>query len=137
LIAAGTLQPAPDYAFEGEIRSPIAFTYVALRQKRQAFLTYRYTPHWTFWNPSTGVLTTAPTQIDYAVSVRISGVQAKALGLGKKPLRLPVPDLQRVLTAHPAMRAAIESVIDIDVRRRDGAARRANGIPGPTPDDWL
>jgi hypothetical protein len=35
------------------------------------------------------------------------------------------------------MRDTIECLIDIDVRRRDGIARRTNGIPGPTPDNWL
>ena len=129
--------PAPEYAFEGEIRSPIAFTYAHVRQQRQALLFYRYTPHWTFWSPSTGLLTTALTKIEYALSVRVSAVQAKAIGLGKGPIRLPVPDLQAALTAHPTMRDTIECLIDIDVRRRDGIARRTNGIPGPTPDNWL
>jgi hypothetical protein len=128
---------APEYAFEGEIRSPIAFTYTSIRQQRQAVLVYRYTPHWTYWSPSTGLLTTAPTRIEYALSVRISAAQAKAAGLGKGPIRLPVLDLQAALTAHPTMRDMIECLVDIDVRRRDGIARRANDIPGPTPDNWL
>ena len=128
---------APEYAFEGEIRSPIAFTYTSIRQQRQAFLVYRYTPNWTFWSPSTGLLTTAPTKIEYALSVRISTAQAKAAGLGMGPIRLPVLDLQAALTAHLTMRDTIEFVIDVDVRRRDGIARRANGVPGPTPDNWL
>ena len=128
---------APEYAFEGEIRSPIAFTYTSIRQQRQAFLTYRYTPFWTFWSPTTGLLTTAPTQIEYALSVRISAAQAKAAGLGKEPIRLSVPDLQAALIAHPTMRDTIEFVIAVDARRRDGIARRANGVPGPTPDNWL
>jgi hypothetical protein len=128
---------APEYAFEGEIRSPIAFTYAHIRQQRQAFLVYRYTPHWTFWSASTGLLTTAPTKIEYALSVRISAVQAKAAGLGKGPIQIPIPDLQRILTTHPTMRDTIECLIDIDVRRRDGIARRANGVPGLTPDNWL
>jgi hypothetical protein len=129
--------PAPEYAFEGEIRSPIAFTYTSIRQQRQAYLVYRYTPSWTFWSPSTGFLTTAPTRIEYTLSVRISAAQAKAAGLGKGPIWLPAPDLQAALTAHPTMRDTIEFVIDVDVRRRDGIARRANGVPGPTPDNWL
>jgi hypothetical protein len=128
---------APEYAFEGKIRSPIAFTYTSIRQQRQALLFYRYTPHWTFWSPITGLLTTAPTRIEYALSVCISAAQAKAIGLGKGPIQLPVPDLQRILTAHPTMRDMIECLVDIDVRRRDGIARRANDIPGHTPDNWL
>lgn len=129
--------PAPEYAFEGEIEAPVALTLFSKRQVRRSFIIYRYTPHWPFWNPATGVLTALPTKITYRLRIRIPKGQASAAGLGKAPVLFETPDLLTVLTAQQGMRDAIEHMIEVDVRRRDGIARRENDVAGPMPDDWL
>jgi hypothetical protein len=129
--------PAPEYAFEGEIEAPLALTLLGKRQVRRAFIAYHYTPHWPFWDPATGVLTGLPTKIAYQLRIRIPRGQASAAGLGNKPVHLETLDLLAVLTAQPGMRDLIEHMIEVDVRRRDGIARRENDVAGSMPDDWL
>jgi hypothetical protein len=130
-------EPAPEYAFEGEIEAPLALTLFGKRQVRRAFIAYLCTPHWPFWDPTTGLLTVLPTKIAYRLRIRIPKGQAAAAGLGSKPIHLETLDLLAILTAQPGMRDLIEHMIEVDVRRRDGIARRENGVAGPMPDDWL
>jgi hypothetical protein len=129
--------PAPEYAFEGEIEAPLALTLFGKRQVRRAFISYLCTPHWPFWDPTTGLLAALPTKIAYQLRIRIPKGQAAAAGLGSKPVQLETLDLLAVLTAQPGMRDLIEHMIEVDVRRRDGIARRENDVAGPMPDDWL
>ena len=129
--------PAPEYAFEGEIEAPLALTLFGKRQVRRAFIAYSFTPHWSFWDPASGILTALPPRIAYRLRIRIPKGQASAAGLGNAPAHLETLDLLTVLTAQPGMRDLIEHMIEVDVRRRDGIARRENDVAGPMPDDWL
>jgi len=121
----------------GEIALPLAITCLYVRQARRGFVAYRYTPRWPYYHVSSGLKRLDPPILDYALGLVLPARQARFMGIGTGPVRVDLPGLLAVMRAHPAMRAAVECAIDRDVRRRDGAARRAHGLTGPMPDDWL
>ena len=124
-------------AFVGEIVLPVAISCLYVRHARRGFITYRYTPRWPTYHIASGALQCDPPVLDYAFGLVLPARQARFMGLGKGPARIEMPGLLGVMRTHPAMRAAVECAIDIDVRRRDAAVRRAHGFTGPMPDDWL
>jgi hypothetical protein len=73
----------------------------------------------------------------YALGVRLTGPQARRLGLGQGPVQVQLPELLQIVLLHDAAKAAIECAIENDVRRRDGETLRTNGLPPPWPDNWL
>lgn len=124
-------------AFVGEIVLPVAISCLYVRNARRGFIAYRYTPHWCHYDVASGLLRLGLPFLAYGFGLILPARQARFMGLGKGPARLEFPGLLGVMRAQPAMRAAVECAIDIDVRRRDAAIRRAHGFTGPMPDDWL
>lgn len=124
-------------AFVGEIALPLEIRCLYVRQARRGFIAYRYTPHWPTYHIASGLLRSGPPELDYMFGLILPARQARFMGLGNGPARIDLPGLLCVIRAHPAMRAAVECAIDNDVRRRDGAIRRAHGFSGTMPDDWL
>ncbi len=125
------------FAFRGEVDVPLAVTCLLVRQARRGYVAYSCTPRWAYYDVATGQRQFRTPQMVYALGLRLTGAQARRLGLGTKPVRVPLPELLRVLLLQPATKAAIECAVENDVRRRDGEALRANGVPPPWPDNWL
>ena len=126
-----------DAAFVGEIALPLEIRCLYVRQARRGFIAYRYTPRWPYYHVSSGLIRHGTSVLYYEFGLILPARQARFMGIGTKPARIDLPGLLGVMRAHPAMRAAVECAIDNDVRRRDGAVRRAHGLAGQMPDDWL
>lgn len=125
------------FAFEGEIDAPLAINCLFVRQVRRGYVAYSCTPRWAYYDKATGQRQFRTPQLVYTLGVRLTGSQARRLGLGRRPAQVQLPELLQIVLLHDAAKAVIEFAIENDVRRRDGETLRANGLPPPWLDNWL